>query len=94
MDSLRNIILELRTVNYNMQCEYVKNKLLPNKSHDITRTVFFKKLYVILCKWPKKLKEICIKIGDNNSSFFNFWSDFEDKLYFLDVRGFIELDFV
>ena len=50
MDSLRNIILELRKVNYNMPCEYVKNKLLPNKSHDITRTVFFKKLYVILCK--------------------------------------------
>ena len=50
MDSLRNIILEFRTVNYNMQCEYVKNKLLHNKSHDITRTVIFKKLYVILCK--------------------------------------------
>ena len=48
----------------------------------------------MLCKLPKKLNEMSIKIGDNNSSFFNFWSDFKDKLYFLDVRGFIKLDFV
>ena len=48
----------------------------------------------MLCKLPKKLNEMSIKIGDNNSSFLNFWSDFEDKLYFLDVRGFIKLDFV
>ena len=37
-----DIILELRTLNYNKQCEYVKNKLLSNKSHDIIHTVFFK----------------------------------------------------
>ena len=91
MDLLYNNILEFKILNYNDQCKYVINKLLSIKSYNITLTVFYKKLFIILSKLPKKLKESNHKIGDKDNCFFNFWSDFED---FLDVRGFIKLDYV
>ena len=91
MDLLYDNILEFKILNYNDQCKYVINKLLSIKSYDITHTVFYKTLFIILSKLAKKLKESNHKIGDKDNCFFNFWSDFED---FLDVRGFIKLDYV
>ena len=72
MDLLIDNILQLQCLNYNDQCKYIIYKPLSINSNDITHTVFFKKLYVILCKLPKKLKESNHKIGDKDNCLLNF----------------------
>ena len=94
MDQTDPKILKINCLNYDSQCEYVKNKLLPYDPIDITHTIFFKKLDVILEKLPYCLKEFDDCINNNIECFFNFWHDFEDDTYFYDVRGYIRINYV
>lgn len=94
MDEICTEILKIGCLNYYRQCEYVKNKLLSNDPIDITHTIFFKKLHVILEKLPERLKELDASKGKIDDAFFKFWCDFEDKTYFYDVRRYIQLKYV
>ena len=67
MDEIIDNILKINCLDYNEQCLYMANKLLSYNPIDITQTVFFLKLYVILKKSPQILKE---------------FNDFKDNTYF------------
>ena len=54
---ITDYILQIRCLNQNNLKEYLENKLLSIDPCDITHTVFFKKLYVILQNLPCYLKE-------------------------------------
>ena len=55
---------------------------------------FFEKLYVLLKRLPEFLKELDDKIGANVDIIFNIWSNFEDKIYFYENKGYIRLKYV
>ena len=43
---------------------------------------------------PEFLKELDDKIGTNADIIFNIWSNFEDKIYFYENKGYIRLKYV
>ena len=73
---------------------YSDNKLLSIDPCDITHTVFFKTLYVILHNLPCYFKKLNIKINKSEERFVNFWSDFNDNDYFYDTRGYIRINYI
>ena len=89
MYDMNNYILQIRCLNQKDLSEYLKNEILSIDPEDITRTVFFKKLYVILFNLPCYLRELIMKINESKEHFVNFWSDFNDNEYFYDKRGYI-----
>ena len=89
-----NDILKIQCLDYKEQCIYVANKLLSYNLIDITHTIFFKELYVLLKRLPEFLKEFDDKIGTNVDIIFNLWSNFEDKTYFYENKGYIRLKYV
>ena len=48
MDDISDYIIQITCLNQDSLYEFLKNKLLSIDPRDITHTVFFKKLYVIL----------------------------------------------
>ena len=92
MYDMNNYILQIRCLNHKDLSEYLKNKLLSIDPEGITRTVFFKKLYVILFNLPCYLTELNMKINESKEHFVNFWSDFNDNEYFYDTRGYIRIN--
>ena len=94
MDEINDNILKINCLDYNEQCLCIANKLLSYNPIDITRTIFFKKLYVILKRLLEISKKFDDKIGEKVEIFSNFWPDFEDNTYFYDNRGYIRLKYV
>ena len=92
MYDIREYILEIRTWNHNNLKEYLENKVLSIDSFNITHTVFFKKLYVLLQILPDYLHELDLKINENKDHFVNFWTDFLGNKYFYDTRGYIRMN--
>ena len=92
MYDISEYILEIRCLNHNNLKEYLENKLLSIYPFDITYTVFFKKLYVLLQNLPEYLNELDLKINENKDHFVNFWTDFLDNKYFYDTKGYIRIN--
>ena len=92
MYDISEYILEIRCLNHNNLKEYLENKLLSIDPFDITYTVFFKKLYVLLQNLPEYLNELDLKINKNKDHFVNFWTDFLDNMYFYDTKGYIRIN--
>ena len=92
MYDISEYILEIRCLNHNNLKEYLENKLLSIDPFDITYTVFFKKLYVLLQNLPEYLNELDLKINKNKDHFVNFWTDFLDNKYFYDTKGYIRIN--
>ena len=65
MYDISEYILEIRCLNHNNLKEYLENKLLSIDPFDITHTVCFKKLYVLLQNLPEYLNELDLKINEN-----------------------------
>ena len=91
MDDISDYIIQISRLNQNSLYEFLKNKLLSIDPRDITHTVFFKKLYVILLNLPCYLKELNLKVNESDERFINFWSDFNNNRYFYDTRGFMRI---
>ena len=66
MDEIKKYIEKINSLNFRGQCWYVKNKLLSFKTNDVTYTLFFKKLYILLDNLPWYLKETNIEIDVRN----------------------------
>ena len=49
---------------------------------------------MLLKRLPEFLKEFDDKIGTNADIIFNIWSNFEDKIYFYENKGYIRLKYV
>ena len=94
MEHISDYIVQINSLNHNNLHDFVKSKLLSINPRDITHTVFFKKLYVILLNLPCNLKELNLKINKSAESFIEFWSDFNDNRYFYDTRGFMRIKYV
>ena len=94
MDDISDYIIQISRLNQNSLYEFLKNKLLSIDPRDITHTVFFKKLYVILLNLPCYLNELNLKINESDERFINFWSDLNDNRYFYDTRGFMRIKYV
>ena len=94
MDEINDNIFKIHCLDYNEQVLYIANKLLSYNPNDITRTLFLKKIYVILKRLPIILKEFNDKIGTTTEIFLNLWSELEDKTYFYDNKGYIKLKYV
>ena len=92
MYDISEYILEIRCLNHNNLKEYLENKLLSIDPFDITYTVFFKKLYVLLQNLQEYLNELDLKINKNKDHFVNFWTDFLDNKYFYDTKGYIRIN--
>ena len=92
MYDISEYILEIRCLNHNNLKEYLENKLLSIDPFDITYTVFFKKLYVLLQNLPEYLNKLDLKINKNKDHFVNFWTDFLDNMYFYDTKGYIRIN--
>ena len=92
MYDISEYILEIRCLNHNNLKEYLENKLLSIDPFDITHTVFFKKLYVLLQNLPEYLNKLDLKINENKDHFVNFWTDFLDNKYFYDTKGYIRIN--
>ena len=92
MYDISEYILEIRCLNHNNLKEYLENKLLSIDPFDITYTVFFKKLYVLLQNLQEYLNELDLKINKNKDHFVNFWTDFLDNKYFYDTTGYIRIN--
>ena len=92
MYDISEYILEIRCLNHNNLKEYLENKLLSIDPFDITYTVFFKKLYVLLQNLPEYLNKLDLKINKNKDHFVNFWTDFLDNKYFYDTKGYIRIN--
>ena len=92
MYDISEYILGIRCLNHNNLKEYLENKLLSIYPFDITYTVFFKKLYVLLQNLPEYLNELDLKINKNKDHFVNFWTDFLDNKYFYDTTGYIRIN--
>ena len=92
MYDISEYILEIRCLNHNNLKEYLENKLLSIYPFDITYTVFFKKLYVLLQNLPEYLNKLDLKINKNKDHFVNFWTDFLDNKYFYDTKGYIRIN--
>ena len=93
MYDMNNYILQIRCLNQKDLSEYLKNEILSIDPEDITRTVFFKKLYVVLLNLPCYLRELNMKINESKEHFVNFWSDFNDNEYFYDTRRYIRINY-
>ena len=94
MEHISDYIVQINSLNHNNLHDFLKSKLLSINPRDITHTVFFKKLYVILINLPCYLKELNLKINKSAESFIEFWSDFNDNRYFYDTRGFMRIKYV
>ena len=70
MSHIVEYIIKINNLNYNKQCKYIKNKLLSLKSCDISRTIFFKKLQVILYRPPGYLVEFKDEIDEEKHLIF------------------------
>ena len=92
MYDISEYILGIRCLNHNNLKEYLENKLLSIYPFDITYTVFFKKLYVLLQNLPEYLNKLDLKINKNKDHFVNFWTDFLDNKYFYDTTGYIRIN--
>ena len=92
MYDISEYISEIRCLNHNNLKEYLENKLLSIYPFDITYTVFFKKLYVLLQNLPEYLNKLDLKINKNKDHFVNFWTDFLDNKYFYDTTGYIRIN--
>ena len=92
MYDISEYILEIRCLNHNNLKEYLENKLLSIYPFDITYTVFFKKLYVLLQNLPEYLNKLDLKINKNKDHFVNFWTEFLDNKYFYDTTGYIRIN--
>ena len=85
MDKISDYIIQIICLNHDSLNKFLKNQLLSIDPHDITHTVFSKKLYVILLNLPCYLKELNLKMNESDKRFINFWSDFNDNRYFHDT---------
>ena len=94
MDDISDYIIQITCLNQDSLYEFLKNKLLSTDPRDITHTVFFKKLYVILLNLPFYLKELNLKKSESDERFINFWSDFNDNRCFYDTRGFMRIKYI
>ena len=97
MNKITEYIVQIKSLNYNKQCKYVKNKLLSIDFCDITHIMFFKKVQVILKKLPIYLKEIDIEINQEGNHLFNFFHELDDRSYFTDskdIREFIRVNYI
>ena len=94
MDDISDYIIQITCLNQDSLYEFLKNKLLSIDPRDITHTVFFKKLYVILLNLPFYLKELNLKKSESDERFINFWSDFNDNRCFYDTRGFMRIKYI
>ena len=94
MDDISDYIIQISRLNQNSLYKLLRNKLLPIDPRDITHTIFFKKLYVILLNLPWYLKELNLKINESDERFINFWSDFNDNHYFYNTGGFMRIKYV
>ena len=72
MNKLIEYIIQINTLNYSKQCEYIKNKLLSINIYDISHIMFLKKVDVIFKKLPDYLKDINIGKNKKGTHFFNF----------------------
>ena len=52
MDEINDNIFKIHCLDYNEQVLYIANKLLSYNPNGITRTLFLKKIYVILKRLP------------------------------------------
>ena len=96
MNKITEYIVQIKSLNYNKQCKYVKNKLLSIDFCDITH-MFFKKLQVIFEKPPVYLKKIDIEINQAGNHLFNFFHELDDRSYFTDskdIREFIRVNYI
>ena len=91
MEHISDYIVQNNSLNHNNLHDFLKSKLLSINSRDITHTVFFKTLSVILLNLPCYLKELNLKINKSAQSFVELWSDFNDNRYFYDTRGFMRI---
>ena len=91
MSQITEYIIQINSLNYNKQCRYVKNKLLSLDTSDISRTLFFKKLHVILHNLPYYSEELDIKIDEKGQRWFTFWDELHDDSYIHDNNGVIRL---
>ena len=97
MNKITEYTVQIKSLNYNKQCKYVKNKLLSIDFCDITHIMFFKKVQVILKKLPIYLKEIDIEINQEENRLFNFFYELDDRSYFVDnkdIKGFIRVNYI
>ena len=94
MEHISDYIVQINSLNHNNLHDFLKSKLLSINSRDITHTVFFKTLSVILLNLPCYLKELNLKINKSAQSFVELWSDFNDNRYFYDTRGFMRIKYV
>ena len=92
MDDISDYIIQIIGLKQDSLHEFLKNKLLSIDPHDITRTVFFQKLYVILLNLTCYLEELNLKIRESDERFIDFGSDFNDNRYFYDTRGFMRIN--
>ena len=92
MGDISDYIIQIIGLKQDSLHEFLKNKLLSIDPHDITHTVFFQKLYVILLNLPCYLEELNLKIRESDERFIDFGSDFNDNRYFYDTRGFMRIN--
>ena len=99
MNKLIEYIIQINTLNYSKQCEYIKNKLLSINIYDISYIMLFKKVDVIFKKLPDYLKDINIEINKKRSHFLDFLKGLDDRSYCEDdngdsIKGFIKVNYV
>ena len=99
MNKLIEYIIQINTLNYSKQCEYIKNKLLSINIYDISYIMFLKKVDVIFKKLPDYLKDINIGKNKKGTHFLNFFKKLDDRSYCEDdnsdsIKGFIKVDYV
>ena len=99
MNKLIEYIIQINTLNYSKQCEYIKNKLLSINIYDISYIIFFKNVDVIFKKLPEYLKDINIEINQKGSHFLKFLKGLDDRSYCEDdnsdsIKGFIKVNYV
>ena len=93
MSHIVEYIIKINSLNYNKQYKYIKNKLLSLKSCDISPTIFFKKLQVILYRLPGYLVEFKDEIDEKKYRWYKFWDELHGNSYFDDNdRGIMGLE--
>ena len=92
-DEINKDIKKINSLSHNAQCKRIKTKLLSFKTKDVSYTLFFKKLYVLLDSLPWYLREANIEIGVRKVLFINLWDRFEEEgKYFYEDIGLIEIE--
>ena len=92
MYDIINYVERINCLNHKRLSEYLKNKLLSVDLRDITHTVFFKKLYVILQNLTQHLRELNMKINESKEHLVRFCSHLHDNQYIHDTCGFIQIN--